>query len=99
MRECGTSRALLAQRYKPTAAPATVSGEHLPEATDFCRKCDESGRRQAALTREPGDLPSDWSRAGRGASATVELISTVRGRRQPIRAGFRTPNTLTRSSG
>jgi hypothetical protein len=36
--------------------------------------CDRSGRRQAALTREPGDLPSIWSRAGRGASATVELL-------------------------
>src|SRR5258708_14653166 len=39
---------------------------------------DRSGRRQAALTREPGDLPSLWSRAGRGASATVESVSTVR---------------------
>jgi hypothetical protein len=25
-----------ALEYKPTAAPATVSGERLPDATDFC---------------------------------------------------------------
>src|ERR1700722_7496110 len=35
---------------------------------------DRSGRRQGARTREPGDLPSLRFRAGRGASATVELL-------------------------
>jgi hypothetical protein len=64
-------------RCQSTAAPATVSGEHLPNATDLSAQ-DRLGRRQDAPTREPGDLPSLWSRAGRGASATVEFISTVR---------------------
>ena len=44
-------------RSNSTAAPATVSGERLPEATDVC-PLETSGRRQDALTREPGDLPS-----------------------------------------
>jgi hypothetical protein len=52
---------------------------------------DSSGRRQDALTREPGDLPSFSSRAGRGASATVEFISTVREGYAASRL-FRTPN-------
>jgi hypothetical protein len=29
------------------------------------------------MTREPGDLPSHWSHAGRGASATVEVLDCV----------------------
>jgi hypothetical protein len=39
------------------------------------------------MTREPGDLPSHWSHAGRGASATVEVLDRVRigiGRFAPI---------------
>jgi predicted metal-binding protein len=49
------------------------------------RQSDGSGRRQTALTREPGDLPSHGSCAGRGASATVEPSSTVlKGRHAPI---------------
>ncbi len=45
-------------QYKATAAPATVSGERLPDATDRQSARDGSGRRQGAMTREPGDLPS-----------------------------------------
>jgi hypothetical protein len=48
------------RRTEATAAPATVSGEHLPNATEL-RPPDGSGRRQGATTREPGNLPSMYS--------------------------------------
>src|ERR1700736_4811512 len=98
MRECGTHRAPSGAGYQPTAAPATVSGERLPDATDTVRK-RQTGRRQVALTREPGDLPSLWSRAGRGASATVEFISTVCESAAADSRPFRTPRYLVRRRG
>src|SRR2546430_715439 len=59
-RECGRERKL-----KTAAAPATVSGEPAYlRATGF-----KPGKAVQARTREPGDLPSVRSRAGRGASA------------------------------
>jgi hypothetical protein len=56
MRECGTNQVVGDHRFKATAAPATVSGERLPNATEHVR-LGHSGRRHSAATREPGDLP------------------------------------------
>ena len=67
-RECGPDRESGDSRNEATAAPATVRGERLPDATEFV-PADGSGRRQGATTRKPGNLPSFFSRAGRGASA------------------------------
>jgi len=66
-RECGTDRGRMTSGQNH-AAPATVSGERLPYATEAVSN-DGSGRRRSALTREPGNLPSIGARAGRGASA------------------------------
>jgi hypothetical protein len=52
-----TDRESRDSRNEATAAPATVSGERLPDATEI-RPHDGSGRRQGATTREPGNLPS-----------------------------------------
>ena len=65
-RECGTDRGRVASGQNH-AAPATVSGERLPYATDAVTH-DGSGRRRSAPTRKPGNLPSIGSNAGRGAS-------------------------------
>ena len=56
-RECGTDRESHDSRNEATAAPATVGGERLPDATEV-RPNDDSGRRQGATTRKPGNLPS-----------------------------------------
>jgi hypothetical protein len=48
------------------AAPATVSGERLPE-NPLADERGEGG--QSALTREPGDLPSNHSNQPSGVTA------------------------------
>jgi predicted metal-binding protein len=75
-RECGTACESRDSRNEATAAPATVGGEHLPDATEV-RPNDDSGRRQGATTRKPGNLPSFFSRAGRGASARGAMRVTT----------------------
>ena len=55
---------------KSAAAPATVGVETHAEATDFMK---ESGRRHAAMKRQPGDLPSrGYAKAAGGAARRFE---------------------------
>jgi hypothetical protein len=54
---------------RSAAAPATVGVETRAEATDFVT---ESGRRRAAVKRQPGDLPSrGYAKAAGGAAREV----------------------------
>lgn len=68
---------------KSAAAPATVCGE--PEDSSSGARAiatgPDPGRRQGSRPAKPGDLPSIWSSAGRGASGTVGFMA------EPMRSG------------